>query len=146
VDLPEPDRAARWNELEQEARRAPGVAKMLVPSIHKVFDAHRRGDAQARSLIAGLAAERFRLDNERWPKSLTELTPKHLAKIPDDPYTGKPLQMRATDDGIVIYSVGPDGKQRGEFQEETAAKRSAIRYEFRLWNVGQRRQIVAAKP
>src|SRR5262249_2710259 len=134
ADLPEPDRAVRWHELEQEARKAPGVARLLVPAIQKVFDANRRGDAQARSLIAGLAAERFRLDNDRWPKSLAEMTPKYLAKIPDDPYTGKPLQMRDTGDGIVIYCVGPDGKSRGDFQEETAAKRFAIRYEFRLWN------------
>jgi hypothetical protein len=147
LDIPESERGGRWEELEQKARKAPGIARLLTPAIQKVFDANRRGDAQARSLIAGLAAERFRLDHEnQWPKTLAELTPKYLARVPDDPYTGRPLQLRATDDGIVIYSVGPDGKQFGNYQEVTKAKGFAIKYEFRLWNVASRRQIIAKEP
>src|SRR5439155_514909 len=85
ADLPESQRAARWDELEKQARKAPGIARMLVPVMQKIWEANRRGDAQVRCTIAGLAAERFRLDHERWPKTLAELTPKYLARVPDDP-------------------------------------------------------------
>ena len=61
--------------------------------------------------------------------------------------TGTLTEINVSDpDGIVIYSVGLDGKQCGNYQEETAAKRTVVKYEFRLWNVGQRRQIIAKEP
>jgi hypothetical protein len=80
-----------------------------------------------------LAVERYRLQHGRWPESLADLSPrrqqglitdKHLAgaagygpdligKIPMDPYIGKPLRYRRLADGVVIYSVGPDGKDDG---------------------------------
>jgi hypothetical protein len=41
------------------------------------------------------------------------LVPRYLKEIPVDPYDGAPLRMRRLDDGLVIYSVGPDGKDNG---------------------------------
>ncbi|GEM_PF-5697218 len=147
LEMPEPQRAARWNELDQQARNAPGAARLLIGTHHGIYKGHRRIEARTRCAIAGLAAERFRHDQERWPKSLAELCPKFLDKIPDDPYAGKPLQFRRTGDGIVIYSVGPDGKQSGMNQENLAANRpGSISYEFRLWNVGRRRQLDGRQP
>jgi hypothetical protein len=146
IELPEPERAARQLELGKQAAQAPGLAKMLMPAVHKTLDAHRRSEAQVRCAIAGLAAERFRRERDCWPKSLTELCPEFLAQVPDDPYSGKPLQLRVAADGIVIYSVGPDGKQAGDYQEKTAAKQSVVSYEFRLWNVDQRRKIIVGEP
>lgn len=147
MEMSEPERSARWRELEREERNAPVVARLQLQELpYKTFRAHQRTEATARCAIAGLAAERFRQDQDRWPHTLAELSPKYLAKVADDPCTGKPLQLRVTNDGIVIYSVGPDGQFSGNYQELVAAKQVVASYEFRLWNVSQRRQIVAAKP
>jgi len=147
ADLPESERGAHWNELEKEMRTAPGIERMFaVSAMKRFFEAHRCGDARIRCTIAGLAAERYRRDHDRWPHELAESCPKYLAKIPDDPYTGRPLQLRVTNDGIVIYSVGPDGQFSGNYQELHVADQHVLPYEFRLWNVPQRRQLVAAKP
>lgn len=148
LQLPEPERAGRHRQLEDDLQQAPGAAKFLMPAWVKVFDAHQRAEARTRCTIAALAAERFRQaqDPKRWPKALAELCPEFLANVPDDPYTGKPLQLRVADDGIVIYSVGLDGKQCGMHQENLAANRPNIQYEFRLWNVNQRRLVDPRQP
>jgi hypothetical protein len=146
LDLPEAQRAARWREIDQEARKAPGAARLLTPALQRVMEAHQRSEMLTRCAVAALAAERFRRDHDNhWPQALAELCPKYLAKVPDDPYANQPLQLRATADGIVIYSVGLDGKQSGTYQEDSAAQQSGIKYEFRLWNVPQRRQVIFNK-
>lgn len=44
-------------------------------------------------------------------------TGKHA--IPSDPFTGDPLRMRSDERGIVIWSIGPNGKDDGgRIQEE----------------------------
>ena len=147
LDLPEAERSARWDELNELIWKAPGAARMLMPAMHKVADAHRRTESRTRAAIAALAAERFRRDHDRWPKTMAELCPKYLRQVLNDPYTGAPLGWRPTGDGIVIYSVGPDGKQRGDYQEEVAKGAGGVlSYEFRLWNVPQRRLVAVREP
>ena len=81
-----------------------------------------------------LACELFRMDTGKHPTSASELVPKYMDKIPDDPFTGKPLLFRAGEikvkagkleekdnsirivsepkevEGIQVWSVGPNGK------------------------------------
>lgn len=141
LELPEPERAARRRQLEDDARQAPAAAKFLMPAWVKIFQAHQGTETWTRCAIAALACERFRRTNERWPQSLAELSPKFLTKIPLDPCTGAPLLLRPTQDGIVIHSVGPDGKLRGAYYDEASPNPLHISYEFRLWNVNQRRLL-----
>ena len=39
---------------------------------------------------------------------LEELSPEFLSVVPRDPFDGKPLRLRKTDKGYVLYSVGAD--------------------------------------
>lgn len=71
--------------------------------------------ATIRLLICELALAQFHKDHSRWPASLDELVPKYLPSIPVDPYTADntPLRYRPTNDGYVIYSVGPNRTDDG---------------------------------
>jgi hypothetical protein len=146
LDLPDAESFARLEELNQEAHKAPGVARLHVPAFNKIAEAHRRTEARTRAAITALAAERFRRDQGRWPRTMEELCPKYLGKVLGDPYSGTPLGWRATGDGVVVYSIGPDGKQRGAYQEEVGKGVGVISYEFRLWDVPKRRQIDIRQP
>ena len=42
-----------------------------------------------------------------------DLTPEFLARVPVDPFTGRPLVAKADGKDLVLYSVGPDGKDDG---------------------------------
>lgn len=70
----------------------------------------RQTQATLRATIVALAAERYRLANDRWPKSMEELEDaKLLAKeFTVDPFTGQPLQWVKEDDGIRISSGQPE--------------------------------------
>lgn len=82
------------------------LARQFVNSSFKVASAEASSLAELRSLIVGLACERYRLATGAWPKSLDELQPAYLKELPLDPYTNKPMLFRNLPDGVVIYSVG----------------------------------------
>jgi hypothetical protein len=72
-----------------------------------------RETGRLRAAAAVVAAVRFRKAEGHWPRSLEELVPKWMAEAPIDPFTGKPLVYRVDDEGVVVYSVGVDGKDDG---------------------------------
>lgn len=78
-----------------------------------------------RCTAAGVAVERYRLANERWPAKWEDLVPKYLPAVPVDPYGGQPLQLKRLDDGIEVASVGASEAQVRDIA-------------FRLWDVKQR--------
>jgi hypothetical protein len=142
--LPPRERRARLNALLAEADHAPLLAKVLMSqSWRKLYDGFLRVEAKRDATCAGLAAERFRQEKGRWPKTLDELVPGWLAKVPLDPYDGKELRYRHARDGVVIYSVGPDEKLKGDSRDAPGpppALDVGPSHEFRLWNVDQRRR------
>lgn len=152
-ELPPAERQTKFDELDRSIEHAPALAKSLLtsqwrfrePVYAPVFD---RTKVRLRCAAAGLAAEQFRQEQKRWPKSLEELTPKYLPNLPLDPFTGEPLKLRATDDGIVIYSPGANGDLNGAIRDDPQAAQYDPRFEheFRLWNVDRRRRPADAKP
>jgi hypothetical protein len=139
--LPETDRLDQFNIKEQELKDGslPVLVRALLPGVVKLADADARVRASIRLAITALASERFRLASNRWPKDLAELTPAYLKAVPLDPYDGKPLKMRATDDGLVVYSIGKDRKDNGGKVDRKMA-RPGDNIVFQLWNVDERRK------
>jgi ABC-type transport system involved in multi-copper enzyme maturation permease subunit len=114
----------------------------LIPALNRLADIHLRALAEERCCIVALAAERYRRATGHWPEHLADLVPVYLLKVPADPFTGKPLILRPTAEGIVIYSVGVDGVDDGGKIDRNTSNPSAagIDLGIRLWNVDKRRQ------
>jgi hypothetical protein len=111
------------------------LARNLVPAIGKVGDSVRRKHAWVRSLIACLAAERYRQAHGAWPSTLADLVPAELAAVPVDPYDGQPLRMRRLADGIVIYSIGSDQTDDGgKLAPSGQVNKPGFDPGFRLWD------------
>lgn len=53
-------------------------------------------------------------------------------EVPLDAYDGKPIRYRRLADGVVVYSVGADGKDDGG--------KAGADLGYRLWDVDRRRQ------
>ncbi len=141
--LPAKERIAKLQELEKRIDSAPELARELVIQPWRTLFPFLRTEAKLRATALGLAAEQFRRKNERWPRTVEELTPDFLAKTQADPFTGEPFRVRVASDGIVIYSVGPDGAGEGKARElpkETQNLDQWLALEFRLWNVSDRRR------
>jgi len=58
--------------------------------------------------LLGMAIERYRLKFDSWPQSMEELKDEFLDRVPLDRVTGEPLIFKASDDGVIVYSVGGD--------------------------------------
>jgi hypothetical protein len=107
------------------------IAERLVKS-------HLNHRATCRATAAALAAERYRLEHDTLPTSWEQLIPKYLATVPIDPFTSKPLFLKALPDGLVIYSVGPNGIDDGGSIARTVVNEPTLDVGFRLWNPAQR--------
>jgi hypothetical protein len=118
------------------------ISRSLLRGVAKFPAVTWGSTAEARCAVVGLACERFRLKHGRWPETLAELPADLLpGGVPLDPFDGKPLRYRKLEDGVVLYSVGPDGKDDGGDLTRVgmlAARRGDLG--FRLWNPEHRRQ------
>jgi hypothetical protein len=137
---PVEDQTDLLKDLEATVPSQPLLVRLLVPAVTRVGEACRRTTAQVHCMIVLLAAERYRLAHGRWPESLEALVPEFLPKVPTDPYDRKALRLRRLADGLVVYSVGPDGKDDGGHLNRQNLLAPGSDLGFRLWDVDQRRQ------
>jgi hypothetical protein len=139
--LPATERHAEMMKLEAGKELRPWIVRLSAPAYLKTAEADLRSLAQLRTAAAAVAVERFRRAEGRWPQSLTELAPRYLKAVPDDPYDGAPLRYRRLADGVVVYSVGYDGKDDGGNLDRKLSPVAPGRdMGVRLWDVSQRRR------
>lgn len=105
--------------------------------LDKLHQALMRSEASRRCAEVAVALERSRLKTGKWPKELKEIDSSLLAAIPTDPFDGAPLRLRVLDDGVVVYSVGPNGRDdSGDLGDRGENSRD---FGFRLWDPEKRK-------
>lgn len=87
--------------------------QMLLPALGKLTSREAGALAQLRLAQTAVALEIFRATAHHYPDALSELAPKPLAAVPQDPFDGQQLRYRKAGEGYVIYSVGPDLRDDG---------------------------------
>ncbi len=125
---------------------APQLASLLGAGLDSTLLAAVRNKARVRCSITMLALERYRLANGHWPQALDELCPTFLTAVPNDPYDRQPLRYRKTEDGVMVYSVGPDQADNGGSLDRTWKGNPGSDTGYQLWNVARRRQPPANPP
>jgi hypothetical protein len=106
-----PDKVAD-KDVAKEIGTAIGnvLITLLMPATTKVQDAHDRVEQGQRNVRLAFALAAYKSDRGRYPAKLDDLAPKYLATVPDDIFSGKAPIYRRDDDGYLLYSVGPNGK------------------------------------
>lgn len=90
------------------------VTSLLAPALSSCIRSGVRSQALHRAAAVAVAATRFRTVEGSLPDSLEDLVPTYLPLAPADPFAADAsLQLKQTDSGLVIYSVGPDGEDDG---------------------------------
>jgi hypothetical protein len=92
------------------------ISTVLLDTIDDVARNMWKSQAKVISGHVGLALERFRSAKGEYPATLTELVPEFLPEVPVDVFSGKPLIYRTEPGGAVVYSVGPNMKDDGGFE------------------------------
>jgi hypothetical protein len=85
----------------------------LAPALSRCAEVAATADARRDTARAGLAAARYRAAHAKLPDKPEDLLGESLPVWPSDPFDGKPLKWKRTDKELVIYSIGPDGKDDG---------------------------------
>lgn len=119
-------------------RRAAADAARL--DYRQALTKFQRNHALVRCALIAVAAERHRLKHDVWPASLADLVPAFLPESPADPFDGRPLRYRRLADGIVVYSVGPDGVDDGGQVNAASGQPPMADVGVRLWDFNRRRQ------
>lgn len=81
----------------------------LLPSISRVFHFDLIHRTRVRCAIAGLAAERYRLQHRAWPKEIDDLKAFAPVEAQIDPCTGKLLLTERQNGALRVYSQGDRG-------------------------------------
>jgi hypothetical protein len=142
-------------EQQQERLKALSLPSQQLPLLIEALtrgedgpwtiQAFHRSKAELRCAAAALAAERYRLAKGHWPDRLDALVPDYLAAVPNDPFDGRPLRLHRRADGIVIYSIGPDGTDDDGNLDRKNARTSGTDLGFQLWDLDRRGQAPASR-
>ena len=96
-------------------------SRLLLPALGRFLFEAKKDIARRDVAQCGIAAELYRLDYGAYPESLDALAPKYLDTLPKDTFSGQPLLFKSLPDGILIYSVGPNGKDDGGVDDRAPA-------------------------
>ena len=87
--------------------------KLFLSPLLAAFDSDDRKEMQSELTGLAFALAEFRADSGAYPEKLSELVPDYIAEIPQDLFTATDLRYERHDDGYLLYSLGPDGKDDG---------------------------------
>ena len=83
---------------------------MLLPAITSVGQAETRADTQFDLTRVALALAAYKKDKDSYPDALDQLAPKYIDKLPSDFYVARPLTYKPSQDGYILYALGPNGQ------------------------------------
>jgi hypothetical protein len=106
------------NDRQNDAPRSVFTRGVFVVYTAQLVDtvgtyAHSRTMIASQLVPVSLALSAYRTEHGQYPDKLGSLQPKYLARLPKDPWGTGDYQYRRQDDGYLLYSIGPDGKDSG---------------------------------
>jgi hypothetical protein len=153
AQLPAAGQPARWVAWQANVKRVKEsrlgiytatLPLLLSPALAWGGSAASRNQGELGTLAILIAAERHRRKTGRWPESIEAIDRGILAKAPVDPYSGQPFRFQHRDGQLVIYSIGPDGKdEHGEFAPKQWLKGGPDDVGARGWDLNLRRRPAA---
>jgi len=105
---------------------------LLTPATSFAAEAFAAAAARRDSADASIAAELYRRRQGIWPRKLENLVPKYLPRVPDDPFTDNPLQVKASEEHFAVYSLGRDMQDDGGKFSDRATPRIPADVGFEL--------------
>ena len=90
------------------------ITTLLTPAIGKAIERVEKVRMQHATALVAIAATKFRIAHDGLPEKAASLVPDFLPFLPKDAFLkDSRLRYSNKDDGVAIYSVGPNGKDDG---------------------------------
>lgn len=113
------------------------VTSTSLPSMTRMAEEYYQADVYDRLLAVAVQVAAYREVHGRYPAALSALP--RADQLPHDPYTvaradeaGRPFGYRVTDDGFLLWSIGPDGTDDGGKTEDKLGQASSTGGDFVL--------------
>tara|TARA_A100001391_G_scaffold197464_1_gene177621 strand:+ start:250 stop:2337 length:2088 start_codon:yes stop_codon:yes gene_type:complete len=105
-------------QVETENHRLDGYfispVGVMLPAISHAVNNLFQIQLMHEGFMAMLAIETYRAEHGQLPRTLEQLAPGYLPKVPDDPFNpGHPMQYKVEKGGYVLYVAGADGDLDG---------------------------------
>ena len=102
-------------EDDLSSGRPKGImTKYLIPAIGKAIENVDKARMRHTTALVAIAATEFRLAHDNLPEKADSLVPDFLPCLPKDAFLDTSrVRYSSKDDGVAIYSVGPNGKDDG---------------------------------
>lgn len=90
------------------------ITALLTPAIGKALERVEKVRMQHATALVAIAATKFRIAHDGLPDKADSLVPDFLPCLPKDTFLDTSrIRYSSKDDGVAIYSVGPNGKDDG---------------------------------
>ena len=90
------------------------ITALLTPAIGNAIERVEKVRMQHATALVAIAATQFRIKHDGLPEKAASLVPDFLPSLPKDAFLkDSRLRYSNKDDGVAIYSVGPNGKDDG---------------------------------
>ncbi len=130
-----------FEEWDKKTKSLSLLAREVAPTVLKVNQAELRHQTLLRTILVAVVAERYRLQHNKWPDKLDDLvSAKLITALPLDPFDGKPLRWKVTDEGRIVYSVGKDRVDNGGVVGPDQWTKGNSDIGYRLYDPNKRRQ------
>ena len=147
---PSPDQPMRWQAWDAKlasVRRstvqiyASMLPILLVPALSASGNANSRYQTELGATVILIAAERQRRRTGQWPSTIEDIERSILPVAPIDPYSRRPFRMTHRDGQLIVYSIGPNGKdEHGEFDPKRWPNGGKDDVGARAWDPDLRRR------
>ncbi len=91
---------------QYDASKRNLLTSTFIPGLAIAMRKHEWTQTLGQITLVALAVERFHNAKGAWPEDLQSLVPKYLSEVPQDPYTGKKFQLRASANGYALSTTG----------------------------------------
>jgi hypothetical protein len=113
----------------------------MTPALSAAGTAFSRYQAELGATVSLIAAERHRRRTGKWPSSVDDIERSILPVPPIDPYSRRPFRMTHRDGQLIVYSIGPNGKdEHGEYDSKKWPKGAPDDVGARAWDLDLRRR------
>ena len=90
------------------------LVALVVPAVSAVYVAEDRAAMYRQWSVCSFALAAYRAEQGKYPERLADLVPRYLAAVPADVFAqDRPVIYRRTEEGLILYSVGPNGRDDG---------------------------------
>lgn len=104
---------AQLSRRQRSELMASTMMSLLLPALSAALTAEDRTNTQRELVRLAAALAVYRTERGAYPDTLEALVPDVREKLPVDLYRGQPFVYRRTQNGYVLYSRGPNGKDDG---------------------------------